>query len=195
MKKRIVSTVLIIVFCMTCVSAATIIGDISYWYSNDSKIASWQIEPVVSATGTANCPANFSTNVSTGFGAWSYAGIPNSYSSDFDSADIPVYGGPYTEIKEVYPTFPTTATGVTDMGIIYLGEYVYNSTYKGGYEVVEAEMYIATDKANSKTYKHEAGHALGWLGHSTSSADIMYGTQTSVTSLTSRDINHLAQIY
>lgn len=46
-----------------------------------------------------------------------------------------------------------------------------------------------------KTATHELGHSLGWKGHSSNSNDIMYGTASSVTNLTSRDSNHLSQVY
>lgn len=55
--------------------------------------------------------------------------------------------------------------------------------------------FTLTDRANTKTYKHEAGHSLGWFDHSTNSSDIMYATQTSTTDLTSRDKYHLTQVY
>ena len=46
-----------------------------------------------------------------------------------------------------------------------------------------------------KTCTHELGHALGWAGHSSNTSDIMYSAGSSVTSLTSRDKNHLSQDY
>ncbi len=58
-----------------------------------------------------------------------------------------------------------------------------------------AKVYYNTDIANKKTYLHEAGHSLGWLGHSSNSNDIMYPISSSVKKLTSRDKNHLTQVY
>ena len=46
-----------------------------------------------------------------------------------------------------------------------------------------------------KTCTHELGHALGWIGHSGTSSDIMYQSGSSITSLTYRDIQHLSQVY
>lgn len=46
-------------------------------------------------------------------------------------------------------------------------------------------------------YSKTATHALGYAGHSTTKGDIMYTSSTSNTTnaLTTRDINHLKQIY
>ena len=37
------------------------------------------------------------------------------------------------------------------------------------------------------TFLHEMGHAIGWLGHSTVSADVMYTYSNGVIVLTQRD--------
>lgn len=195
MKKVVISILFFIVLCSIIVNAGSIICEISYWYSNGIKIGRWYESITFSTQGTASCPTNFTTNVSTGFGAWSSAGISNGYTTSFNDASIPVYGGPYTEIKVLNPSFSTTATGQTEIGATYIGDYMYGASAKSGYSMDNATMYIATDRASSKTYKHEAGHALGWFGHSTNSGDIMYETESSVTSLTLRDKNHLVQIY
>ena len=42
---------------------------------------------------------------------------------------------------------------------------------------------------------HELGHALGWRGHSSYSSDVMYTYGNGVTTLQTRDILHLKQIY
>lgn len=42
---------------------------------------------------------------------------------------------------------------------------------------------------------HEVGHSLGWFGHSTLSSDIMYSYSTENITLTTRDKNHLVQVY
>ncbi len=174
--------------------AVNVIGDLSYWYSDSNRIAKWESTPSFSITGTSSTPYMFNTYVKDGFSKWNSAGVPNTYNTS--SGKIPVYGGTYTEIKAMYPSFPTTATAVTSYTIISLnGVYRTPSGNKDGYKMSSAKIYFATDRANTKTYAHEAGHSLGWLGHSSNSSDIMYGTQTTKTSLTTRDKKHLNQIY
>ena len=182
--------------CVSNVYAVEIIDTLSYWYSDYNSIGKWASSPTFSSTETESCPSSFSTDVSTAFSAWNSADVPNSYTSTFSNADIPVYGGTYTEIKQIFPTFPSTSTGYT--ALIANDTNAYYSTPAGNkkaYTMVSVEVYIATDRANTKTYKHEAGHALGWFGHSSSQYDIMYDTASSSTLLTTRDKNHLNQIY
>lgn len=69
-------------------------------------------------------------------------------------------------------------------------------TYTGVYAVegciIDKEYTLNQTK---KTCTHELGHALGWIGHSGTSSDIMYQSGSSITSLTYRDIQHLSQVY
>ena len=67
----------------------------------------------------------------------------------------------------------------------------------GDYILLASKSNPRTDMAYSKTATHELGHALGYAGHSTTKGDIMYTSSTSNTTnaLTTRDINHLKQIY
>lgn len=83
------------------------------------------------------------------------------------------------------------------------GTYTYGSLTKTGKVTTYSKIAIIeksnprTDMAYSKTATHELGHALGYAGHSTTKGDIMYTSSTSNTTnaLTTRDINHLKQIY
>lgn len=197
MRKRVIALFSILVvsflFCSTAL-AVTVIGDLNYWYSDSNKIAKWESNPSFSITGTSNTPYMFNTYVKDGYSKWNSGGVPNTYKTS--GGTIPVYGGTYTEIKAMYPAFSSTATGTTVSSIISLNAvYRTPSGNKNGYKMSSSIIYFATDRANTKTYAHEAGHSLGWSGHSSNSSDIMYGTQTSVTSLTTRDKNHLNQIY
>ena len=53
----------------------------------------------------------------------------------------------------------------------------------------------ALEQKLKNTVTHEMGHALGWIGHSSNSNDVMYSVRSSISVLTSRDITHLEQVY
>lgn len=186
-------TILIILIFMVNVVSA-VIANLQYWYANDSSIAHWEGNPKFTIRPVVNCPSSFEGDVLTGFNAWNLAGIPVSY--QLYSGDILVYGGPYTEIKVICPSFSNTSTGETHAEAISMNDYYTTpSGYKDGYTMNFAKVYFNTDIANKKTYLHEAGHSLGWFGHSTNSLDIMYSSSSSIAKLTSRDKNHLTQVY
>ena len=50
-------------------------------------------------------------------------------------------------------------------------------------------------QSNYRMQAHEIGHALGWYGHSTESADVMSNGENFPTTLTDSDKNQLIQIY
>ena len=198
--KKIVLALLIVlgsIVGIQSVSAIEVIGDLLYWYSDSGAIGDWTPNATYSIKETANASSSFTTDVKTGFSAWNSAGVPNSYESVFNNGTIKVYGGLYSEIKNAFPSFSTTASGQTLVAAVPSGSYyITPSGYREAYFMANGtEIYYATDRANSKTYKHEAGHSLGWLGHSSNSGDIMYGSQTTVTQLTLRDKDHLNQVY
>ena len=101
------------------------------------------------------------------------------------------------------PSITTTNTGKTSISATTEGTWTYGSTSKTGYTINSVQCYIIykpngtnpTGANYRKTVTHEMGHGLGWFDHSTSSSDVMYGSSSSVDTLTSRDKNHLKQIY
>ena len=95
----------------------------------------------------------------------------------------------------------STITAKTDIVWTYEGDWGYNGTppYRDGYRMLFANC-IILDKGRTEiqyknTIMHEMGHAIGWYGHSSVSTDVMYGIETTVTSLTTRDQNHISQVY
>ncbi len=126
------------------------------------------------------------------------SGINSYYSNE---PQITYYGGTISELSTVWDgDVSSTSTGHTHYSYYYDGPLCYNGyNYYSGEVMVNAIGYIV-DMGNSlpqtkKTCTHELGHALGWMGHSSNDSDIMYLANSYVTSLTSRDINHLSQVY
>ena len=60
-----------------------------------------------------------------------------------------------------------------------------------------AVYYIAgkTENQYKNTASHEIGHAIGWNGHGSSSNMIMYSSNSSVITLSTNDVLHIAQMY
>lgn len=211
MKKWFVSITLTIVLMVTmCVSvvASSNLGTLSCWYSGDSKIGRWSqtnitvyVVRINPETNTAYFPVvNAFAEASS---KWSNAldiSIVSGKSEAYSSAPIVFYGGTIEEIN-TKATFNLTSTtnGVTRRASSLEGYWTYGSASKEGRLIVSAEGCIV-DKGKTlaqyiKTCTHELGHALGWSGHSSNSSDVMYGYSSNITELTSRDINHLVQIY
>lgn len=65
--------------------------------------------------------------------------------------------------------------------------------------MISAIIYIVyrenTLNEQVETVVHEFGHALGYLGHSTNTTDVMYTYLHSSYTLKTNDIQHLSQIY
>ena len=52
-----------------------------------------------------------------------------------------------------------------------------------------------TENQYKNTASHEIGHAIGWNGHGSSSNMIMYSSNSSVITLSTNDVLHIAQMY
>ena len=77
----------------------------------------------------------------------------------------------------------------------------YYGQPKKVYEILHAEVTFLTNDATISAQSnclHEYSHAMGWFGHSVSSAHdimLMHNPGTTYTTLQTKDINHLKQIY
>lgn len=204
MKKAIFSLML----CFTLVTtlsitalAATNLGTLSYWYSD--SIARWDKSSINVYTNKLNSNGYFYflNGINHGCDQWDDAlGITLNYGSTYTSAPIKFYGGTKDEVS-AYGDFTITSStnGVTILTVSVEGTWKYGNTTKTGYLLSSAVGCIIdkdhTTDEYKKTCTHELGHALGWVGHSSNSSDIMYSLGSSVTSLTTRDSKHLSQVY
>lgn len=135
-----------------------------------------------------------------------YQGIDGStvYSVDVYSADgekIDEYDIGFANDEDILKEYPDLIENLilTQRTSSVEGTWTYGSSSKTGRLVVGAVGCIIDKDRTTDQYKktctHELGHALGWAGHSSNTSDIMYSAGSSVTSLTSRDKNHLSQVY
>ena len=201
-KKKV--TVSIFTFILTSIIVTTAyaatLGYLSYWDSDSSHIGRWNTTRYVytyAVDGTLQ--GALPTYESHARSQWNNAGV-TSYSSTSSSAVIKVFGGTYENLKAMEPNISSTNTGYTVSTSVNEGEWVAQGVYKTGKRYTSSKVYIVYKYGKSgngykKTTTHELGHALGWSGHSDSSADIMYSSASEVTTLTTTDKRHLKQVY
>ena len=189
----------------TTAFAATNLGTLSYWYSDSDTIGRWDESSVKVYKDKLNSNASFyfSAGMTHACGQWDDVTgmtLTSSSSSSYTSAPIKFHGGTMDEVN-AYGEFTVTSShnGVTQRTSSVEGTWTYGSSSKTGRLVVGAVGCIIDKDRTTDQYKktctHELGHALGWAGHSSNTSDIMYSAGSSVTSLTSRDKNHLSQVY
>ncbi|MCR5828907.1 MAG: matrixin family metalloprotease [Lachnospiraceae bacterium] len=123
-----------------------------------------------------------------------------SSSITYYDAPIRYFGGTLSAINTFWDyQLSNGLNGITDSHFYptdtwYLGSMAYTGVTIDGAEgcIIDKGHTLNQTK---KTCTHELGHALGWIGHSGTSSDIMYKHGSSTTSLTYRDIHHLSQVY
>ncbi len=187
----------------TTVLADTDLGTLSCWYSDDNRIARWNESSIDVYVNKINSNGNFyfSMGISEGCSQWDDAiNMAVNYSPLNTSALIQYHGGTVDEINE-YGEFvvDSSVNGVTQITKSLEGTWKYGNTSKKGYLLSSAIGCVVDNDRTTDEYRktcaHELGHALGWLGHSGNSNDIMFSWGTHKTSLTFRDIDHLSQVY
>ncbi|MGG2083049.1 matrixin family metalloprotease [Lysinibacillus pakistanensis] len=184
---------------------AATLGTLSYWYSDSSEINRWGGTSRTIWSGMADSSIStttFASYVNHATTQWSSAGISTEGVNDLSNARIRVHGGSYNTLKAMEPAIDSTTSAYTAYsGRTLEGDWKYGTTLKTGYKFSgPVNIYIVqlggkTTNAYKKTVTHELGHALGWRGHSSNSSDVMYSTSSEIINLTTRDKNHLIQVY
>lgn len=171
----------------------------SYWYSNENRI------------GFVNNRNIWGHNLKGGFtdsqyfsylnhakNQWKSAGIPTYGANEKSSSIIHWYAGLQKDLEALEPSLRGKAAVTLVNGTLhatgrYNGKTVYN------YQLTSAKIFtpkklLFTAKKYRTMFTHELGHALGYLGHSTSRSDLMHASG-STDMLTTRDKRHLGQNY
>lgn len=209
MKKAIFSIILcfmlITTWSNTSLAATSSLGTLSCWYSDSDYIARWDKSSITVYSNKLNSNGSFyfSMGMYLACGKWDdVLGITISSSSYDTSAPIKFYGGTQNEVSAYADfTISSSINGITKLNYNpYIeGIWKYGNTSKTGLLISSAVGYIIDKDHTTDEYEntciHELGHALGWLGHSSNSSDIMYSYGSSVTTLTTRDSEHLSQVY
>lgn len=192
MKKKTITTVLVIMLLTFSVFAAAIIGTLTYWYSDGSSIGYWTTARKINLNADSSASTTAAQNAAT---QWTNAGISSSWVAS--GQNIVMFSYPYATCVQLNSSISTEDAGFTVTYQSYVGDFDYNSTYKRGYEIVLANVYVITDASTNFIggSAHELGHAFGWQGHSSNSSDVMYPYNNTPTTLTTRDKNQLNQVY
>lgn len=114
-----------------------------------------------------------------------------------------VYGGTLSQLQSRFPTLTYGAGGLTYTDGTVVDKAKYNGSTK---KIVKLDVggklcivHYENGGLSANVYKtvatHEMGHLLGWKGHSTNTADVLYESATEKYTLTARDKNHLKQVY
>ena len=204
MKRRgiILALVLCLILAIPSVVYAYYIINGNCWYSNTDEIGRWTSTPTISSIKlNTNSSFYFEDGYSRARSQWGNAGIATTDNGTSTSSNIVCYGGTSNQIYSStgYQT-PSNITGITHIiATLTNTRLEYGGlTYKI-YNISHSDVYILDIGNNTNQTKntliHEVGHALGWIGHSTLSSDVLYEYNTEIITLTTRDKNHLVQMY
>lgn len=204
--KKIISCFLsiMLVFLFPINALATNLGELECWYSDENYIGRFDYSSLRIFTKKLNSNADFpfSEAVTHAKNQWGNTLDFTFYTTiNKLSANIIMYGGTAEEIDAlgIFEDVGSRngSSKVTDK--YFEGTWTFGTTQKNGYCNFSGEAYVVDNNRTLNQYKktatHEMGHLCGWHGHSSNSNDIMYSRGSSVTSLTSRDIAHLIQVY
>lgn len=180
-------------------------GTLSRWSSAERDIIGyWESPPTIHKNKIGN-DGSFYFNIGYNNAVaqwsdaleWSFATVAQ------NDADIVVHGGTRTELEvlmgDSFNYLTASTAGITFYDYNVVGYYQYQGNIKLHAKMNSATIYIPDDGRTADEYRniltHELGHALGYIGHSASASDVMYPYVSTIYDLSTRDINHLHQLY
>ena len=180
-------------------------GTLSIWSSAERDIIGyWESPPTIHKNKIGN-DGSFYFNIGYNNAVaqwsdaleWSFATVAQ------NDADIVVHGGTRTELEvlmgDSFNYLTAFTAGITFYDYDVVGYYQYQGNIKLHAKMNSATIYIPDDGRTADEYRniltHELGHAFGYIGHSASASDIMYPYVSTIYDLSTRDINHLRQLY
>ena len=204
-KKRLLSIVLSIFFIFSFSTTALAASSVSVWYSDKDYVSYTPYDGsyyIYNLSSNSSFGTSFQTAVNSARSQWNSV-LPIIVSeTSFNNALSYVYGGTRSQLIDSFPDLASTNTGLTypyrtgeSVNVSYNGSSKTVYTLQTGCKMCVVEISGRTQNAYTKTAIHEMGHLFGWNGHSSNSADVMYGESSEITSLTTRDKTHLKQIY
>ena len=187
----------------------TYLGTLASWENCENRrIGRWKnnVKVYENDIGAVKNPY-FSQACATAYAQWSAAlGITITKVNNEADADITIYSGTREEINAVEDIgftimWSQAGNSNSDYEDNYEGYYMYNGSPRFLFEITKAEVGVAYESNLTlddyrSTITHELGHALGYIGHSSSNTDVMYFQTTgSDYTLSNNEIAHLSQVY
>lgn len=204
MTTKVLKLLSIMLFCIILIVGMTIMvfADLFEWYSNSDTIGTWVGTQIKYGHKKLNSSSYFNFYASGLYAMKQWEDVLDISIENvllMSEASITVFGGTWDEITALGLPFHPSALGYS----YYSKASVLRTEYINGKEVtvkqIERAVIVIIDKGLMSEYNHvtthELGHALGWVGHSSESSDLMYAVNNSTTVLTSRDTAHLCQVY
>ncbi len=179
---------------------------LSYWQSNSDNVGYWESAPSFWFECLSSSLSSFYVNYREA-GPYAVTQWSNALGHSFQvigvgaDATIRCTGGSREVLSSITgETFPEGITGQTNYSYVNDGSATYGGVTKYLKKMRSARIFIISDSGlDSDRQKncviHEVGHALGWMGHSIVSTDIMYARNTTQTTLSAQEKLHLSQVY
>ena len=172
------------------------------WNSDANKVAFWEEDPKICMINLVNNDSfYFESGMECALEQWEAALDVSIESASSSGADIIIYGGTYHDLNSLYSGFNEHITGKTvqQYSTDSLDCINFDGVSKYVYKMASAQVYIRfnyySQDEEFNTCCHEFGHALGIIGHSLNSRDVMYPSQHEIYTLSSKDIGQLKLYY
>lgn len=206
-RKTFVSLILALCLCFAMAVPVFAVDkqNISYWYSDETKV---KFNPydgsysIYNYSNDSNFSSHFYSAIANATNQWNNVLPLGIYEASVNYSLNRIYGGEREQLKEAFPNLKSWEDGKT---LSHAGEqyatvswnskdrYVYRMG--PGSRMCIVDMDGVTANSCKTTALHEMGHLYGWHGHSTDPNSVMYYASENKTVLTASDKNHLKQIY